>query len=295
MTKQQSLFQLPKYIRTPGSRSQGPLAEAYSSGRARILLAERLNMTSTKPTVVLVPGACHFPKCFDILVARLAQQGYPIEAISLRSNLHPGQTPATSHHQDAAIVRESVEALIEQGKNIIVFAHSYGGIPVSEGLAGLSDQAATRNVKLHIIFCNAFVLSEGHTIASFFDRPELKPFDNSWVTFEENYTVARVVRENAIERLYADVEPAVAEKAIGDLALGSVQAWGTTAEKCAFREFPCTWIMSRDDRIVWSSVQRWITQQVGIEDIVEIEGSHSPFLSRPDEVVAIVDRASQGI
>lgn len=257
------------------------------------MFGKSLKMASSKPTVVLIPGVCHKPQCFDLLVARLAQQGYLTEAISLRSNLHPGQAPATSHHQDAAVVREKVETLIEQGKNVIVFAHSYGGVPTTEGLAGLSEQASARNIKLHIIFCNAFVLCEGATISTLSNHPELKPLDSSWVTLEENYTICRVVPETAVEKVYVDVEPAIAEKAIKDLIPWSVQAQSAPIDRCAFREFPCTSIISRDDKLVWSSVSKWMAQQAGIEDVVEIEGSHSPFLSRPGELVAIIDRVSQ--
>lgn len=48
---------------------------------------------------------------------------------------------------DAAFIAKEVERLADQGKDVVLMGHSYGGIPVTESTKGLSREERERDGK----------------------------------------------------------------------------------------------------------------------------------------------------
>jgi pimeloyl-ACP methyl ester carboxylesterase len=102
-------------------------------------------------SIVLVPGSFAQPDLYDIYVAPLISEGYDVHAVKLRSALTrdatPPGRPLPTMYDDAAAIADRVKQLSEQGKGIIVVAHSYGGTPASEGIRGYSKAARQKEGK----------------------------------------------------------------------------------------------------------------------------------------------------
>jgi len=49
--------------------------------------------------------------------------------------------------EDAQLVHEVLHKLVDQGKDVIVIGHSYGGVPMTEGTKGLSKEERKRQGK----------------------------------------------------------------------------------------------------------------------------------------------------
>jgi hypothetical protein len=81
----------------------------------------------------LRPRACHGPWSWDAVIRELPD--LPTRTVALSS---AGHDPATlgDMYADAAATRETVAAI--EGP-VLVIAHSYDGVPTTEGLAGLSQ------------------------------------------------------------------------------------------------------------------------------------------------------------
>lgn len=95
-------------------------------------------MASQLPTLVFLAGAFADPSCFDPLTSRLQKAGYPFIYASVPS-LNPSSPGDSSTAQDAAHVRNNVLLpLLEEGKDIIVIVHSYGGVVGGAAATGLS-------------------------------------------------------------------------------------------------------------------------------------------------------------
>ncbi|KAL1958634.1 hypothetical protein VTO42DRAFT_3977 [Malbranchea cinnamomea] len=107
--------------------------------------------STTNPVVVLVPGAWHTPAAFDVLRPVLHKRNYDSVAVSLPSvSVAPGLPDFSA---DVAAVRETVEhQLNEQGRNVVLVMHSYGGVVGTEALKGLSEEEWTqRGEKTHVV------------------------------------------------------------------------------------------------------------------------------------------------
>lgn len=87
-------------------------------------------------TIVLVPGAWHTAKCYDILVPHLQSAGYETAALTLPSvGANP---PVQSIDPDVEHIRNNIQPFLDQGKDVVLVMHSYGGIPGSSAMKGFS-------------------------------------------------------------------------------------------------------------------------------------------------------------
>lgn len=90
-----------------------------------------------KPTIVIVPGSFSTASVYYDLVKRIETKGYEVYVNSLPSTIrNPPEKPATLE-DDAAFCRSIIEGLADQGRDIMVLTHSYGGVVGTEAAKGL--------------------------------------------------------------------------------------------------------------------------------------------------------------
>jgi hypothetical protein len=96
----------------------------------------------TKPTFVLSTGSFANPSAYDAVVALLKPHNLDVLVPHLPTvGPSPKQGrdgPAPSMYEDAKFLASHVERLADEGKDIILMAHSYGGIPMTESVKGLT-------------------------------------------------------------------------------------------------------------------------------------------------------------
>ncbi len=124
---------------------------------------------TTRPTVVLIPGAWHGVECFDEYRHHLESHGFPCVTVPLPSvGANP---PLPSIYQDVAHIRLALLDLFEEGKEVILVMHCYGGLPGSEAITGLGKkQRMERGMPggvVALLYIAAFVLPLGESIESF--------------------------------------------------------------------------------------------------------------------------------
>ncbi|KAL4966432.1 alpha/beta hydrolase [Aspergillus stella-maris] len=89
-----------------------------------------------RPTILLIPGAWHDGSIYNPLAAILRSRGFDAQPITLPSL---GGPPPTSAYDDAKYIQENYLApLIDQGKEVIIVAHSYAGVPGTECVRGFA-------------------------------------------------------------------------------------------------------------------------------------------------------------
>jgi len=115
---------------------------------------------NTKPGIVLVTGAWHTPAHFAVLKEALEAQGY--EAYAPR--LPTLGTTGLTWEDDAAAIQKAVEKRMDEGKEFVIAAHSYGGIPGCAATKGYTvhDRVAAgkRGGFRAILFIAAFTIPE---------------------------------------------------------------------------------------------------------------------------------------
>lgn len=91
------------------------------------------------PTIVIVPGAWHSPEAFGQIISLLEKDGYKVVTFQLPSvDPDPEDIPLT---HDIETVRSALVKEIEgAGNDVLLVAHSYGGVPASRALDGLTKK-----------------------------------------------------------------------------------------------------------------------------------------------------------
>ncbi|KAL8372154.1 hypothetical protein RB595_001786 [Gaeumannomyces hyphopodioides] len=116
----------------------------------------------------LVHGAWHGPFTFDLLRAELECRGYPTSVSALPSV--GTSDPDVGLYADGAAVRADLEGLVDAGKEVVLVAHSYGGLATSNGVEGLGVQQRKADGKnggvLSHVFLTAMALDPGRSLDS---------------------------------------------------------------------------------------------------------------------------------
>lgn len=95
-------------------------------------------MDRPAPTIVFFAGAFADPSCFDSLAQLFKNAGYPTEYAHVLS-LNASDPESVTTAQDAQHTREKyLLPLVESGKDVVIFVHSYGGVVGGAAAAGLS-------------------------------------------------------------------------------------------------------------------------------------------------------------
>ena len=122
-----------------------------------------------KPTVVWVPGLLHTPEHYQPMIFALAEVSIPSLSFSL-PNVGAG-APTAAPYDDLKKLRTMLEGLVDEGKEVLLISHSYGGVPACQAIRGLQKSERVKFGQpggiIRIVFMGAFVLKEGQSTWTF--------------------------------------------------------------------------------------------------------------------------------
>ncbi|KAF6803825.1 hypothetical protein CMUS01_14993 [Colletotrichum musicola] len=238
---------------------------------------------STLPTILLVPGAWHRPWSFDLLRNDLKLRGFPTEAVALAGV--GSSDPNVGLEEDTAAVRSELQKLVDAGKDVIVVPHSYGGVPVSNAVKGLSqkDRAEDGGV-IMVLYMTSFALAAGAALADGAGTPP-------WWDIKDGFISAL----NGTEIFYGDVEPSLAAKAVDALL---PQPYKTFQDKSGFEPwnngFEMGYIFAEQDQAIPLELQKLMASQFPEGSFTaSLNASHSPFLSMPKALGDVLEEAAE--
>lgn len=97
----------------------------------------------TEPSILIIPGACSIPEFYQPVIDAVAAQGYEIKGLHLPTaglKTGPREGMAPTMYDDALFIAKEVNQLADEGKDVILLAHSYGGVPTTQSINGLSKK-----------------------------------------------------------------------------------------------------------------------------------------------------------
>jgi pimeloyl-ACP methyl ester carboxylesterase len=220
---------------------------------------------ASEAVVILVHGAWHGPWAWAAVAERLNAAGVRDVAVSL-----PSVGAALGDlHDDAKVVRAAIAAA--DGPALVV-AHSYGGVPTSEAAAGAA----------HIVFLTSFVLEPGQSLLGL--RGGVEP--EWWIGSEDGLSL---LPDNPRHVFYNDCPPEVAERAAAAILPHSRASVTQELSTAAWQTVPSTYVICEQDNAIPPAAQEMMSGRAGT--VLRLDSSHSPFLSRPDDVTAIIQKA----
>ena len=120
-----------------------------------------------KPQIVVIPGAWHKPEEYlDRVNSRLEAAGYTVHARQMPATGNPN--PPKDLSEDIALAQSLVEEAIGEGNDVVVIAHSWGGIVGGSAMAGYGKRQREAEGKkggvISLGYMAAFILPEGASL-----------------------------------------------------------------------------------------------------------------------------------
>ncbi|KAI1420365.1 Alpha/beta hydrolase fold-1 [Xylaria sp. FL1777] len=245
------------------------------------------NADNTKPGIVLVTGAWHTPVHFEVLRVALEEQGYETYVPRLPTLGRTGLT----WKDDAEAVQKAVEKRMDEGKEFVIAAHSYGGIPGCGATKGFTvhDRAAAgkKGGFRAILFIAAFALPEPNLnlLTAFGGEFPL------WMAHEPAYSAnaSSFVYPTAKHAFYSGVPEADADRYFGLLERQSQAAFELpidfVASNCGI---PHTFLVCENDQAMPLPFQEMLVSKIPTFKVERCPSGHSPFITHPQRVIEVL-------
>ena len=222
---------------------------------------------------MLVHGAWHGAWCWDHVRRRLDVHGLANIAVD---------NPSVAHApSDLAADGDNLTRVLDEVDGpVLLVGHSYGG-------AVITDAGAHPKVE-HLLYLTAFVIDEGESVR----ENNLAGGEGSRLgeAVRLKGELTEIDPDRAVDFFFHDCEAVIAADAVSKLRPMTDDAMQGIPRQIAWRERPATYVVCTDDRCLPVALQQSNAQRVA--NSVELPTSHSPFLSRPDELAALIaDRA----
>jgi pimeloyl-ACP methyl ester carboxylesterase len=224
-----------------------------------------------KPTIVLVHGAFANASAWEPIISVLQHKGYPVAAV---------QDPMSSLADDIATTKRVLEKI---NGPIVLVGHSYGGAVISG--------AATSNVKA-LVFVSAFAPDEGETLVSI-QKPFAAPaLGSALVADSGGYVTIDPAKFHAV--FCPDLPEARAKVMAVTQGPISGTIFGELCPAPAWKNIPSWCVFGRQDQAINPDVERFCAKRMGAK-VVEADGSHVLFLSKPQVVIDVILDAAQTV
>ena len=229
-------------------------------------------MNASELTIVLVHGGFVDGSGWEGVHDILKNDGYKV-AID--------QNPRTSLADDVRSQKRVVAA--QPGQSLLV-GHSYGGVVITE--AGTDPQVAG------LVYIAAFAPDQGRVGGpSLIKDPPPAPRCR-------RSCAARTVSCSSTLEFAASFAADVSEPKASFMAASQVP-WGVAAltgevSVPAWKSRPSWYLVASDDRMIPPPAQRQMAQRAGAV-VGEVPGSHAVYVSRPQAVAALIEKAAAAL
>jgi pimeloyl-ACP methyl ester carboxylesterase len=231
-------------------------------------------MSEQTPTIVLVHGAFAESASWSAVVEQLQSRGHQVVAAA---------NPLRSVAGDAAYVRDVISGI---GTPIVLVAHSYGGMVITEA-------AAHNDAVVGLVYVagfapdhaeSAFQLSTMYPGSTLADALVAYPVSSGGNEF--------AIRQEAFHRQFAADVPATQAAVMGATQRPATEAALSeplSTDAPAWRHVPSWFVFGDQDRNIPVALHRFMAERAGAKTSRELAGaSHALSVSEPEAVTATI-------
>lgn len=223
-------------------------------------------------TIVLVHGGFVDGAGWEGVYNILRKDGYSVSVV---------QNPTTSLADDVAATRQAIAAA---PGSVVLVGHSYGGAVITE--AGTDPKVAG------LVYITAFAPDKGESVQSLIQNPPpgapvppILPPVNGFLFLDKAKFRASFA---------GDVSEAKAAFMADSQVPWGLDALAGAISEPAWRSKPSWYLVATEDKMIPPPAQRQMATRAGAT-IAEAAGSHAIYVSKPEVVTALIDRAARSV
>jgi pimeloyl-ACP methyl ester carboxylesterase len=180
-----------------------------------------------------------------------------------------------------AVTRRAIDT---QGKPVILVGHSYGGAVITE--AGNDPNVAG------LVYIAAFAPDKGESVGSLIKNPPpgapvppILPPKDGFLFLDASKFAASFA---------ADVPQEKADFMAQSQVPWALDALNGAVTEPAWKSKPSWYLVATDDKMIPPPAQRAMSKRAG-STVIEVKGSHAVYVSKPDAVAALIEKAAQSV
>jgi pimeloyl-ACP methyl ester carboxylesterase len=228
--------------------------------------------TAALASIVLVHGGFVDGSGWDEVYKILRKDGYQVSVV---------QNPTTSLADDVAATKR---AIAEQTSPVVLVGHSYGGVVITE--SGNDPKVAS------LVYITAFAPDRGESVASLIKNPvpgapvpPILPPQDGFLFLDK----ARFA-----ESFAGDLSKEKAEFMANSQVPWGVAALNGVVTEAAWKKKASWYLVATDDKMIPPPAQQSMAKRAG-STTVETKGSHAVYVSQPEVVAKLIERAAQAV
>jgi pimeloyl-ACP methyl ester carboxylesterase len=233
-------------------------------------MAERSSLEAR--SVVLVHGGFVDGSGWEGVYNILRKDGYTVAIV---------QNPTTSLADDVAATKRIIAM---QNGPVILVGHSYGGVVITE--AGNDPEVAG------LVYITAFAPDKGESVSTLIKDPPPGAPVPPILPPQDGYLFLDKAKFPA--SFAADVEGKRAAFMADSQVPWGVEALNGTISEPAWKTKPSWYLVATDDKMIPPPAQRFMAKRAG-STVVEAAGSHAIYVSQPNAVAGIIEKAAGAV
>jgi len=230
---------------------------------------------------ILVHGAWHGAWCWEQVEHQLEDLGAASVAVDLPGR--SGDPQSLAGLTLDSYVDHVVAAIDASPEPVVLVGHSLGGLVISQAAERIPEKISS------LVYLCAMLLLDGQsTIDASANDPDSQPMAN--ISLDEAAATSSVAASAVRDLFYGDCTVEGSDKATLLLVPEPVGPASTPVHVTAQRwgSVPRSYIVCTQDRAISPAQQRAMIASVGVDRVVEMDSSHSPFISQPERLAALL-------
>ena len=224
------------------------------------------------PAVVLVHGGFVDGSGWEDTYRILKKDGYNVSIV---------QNPTTSLADDVVATKRVLAA---QNAPVVLVGHSYGGVVVTE--AGNDPKVAG------LVYIAAFAPDKGESVGSLIKDPQPGAPVPPILPPQDGYLF--LDRAKFAASFAGDVAKEKAEFMANSQVPWGLEALNGAIIAPAWRTKPSWYMIATEDKMIPPPAQQFMSKRAG-STVVEVRGSHSIYVSQPEAVAALIEKAAKAV
>jgi pimeloyl-ACP methyl ester carboxylesterase len=235
------------------------------------ILMSQTSASGGMRNIVLVHGGFVDGSGWQGVYKALKKDGYTVSIV---------QNPTISLADDVAVTKRNLAA---QNGPVILVGHSYGGVVITE--AGNDPKVGG------LVYIAAFAPDKGESVNALIKDPKpgapvppILPPQDGFLFLDRAKFRASFAGDVSVD--------AAAFMADSQVPWG-VEALGGTITEPAWKTKKSWYLVTTEDKMIPPDAQRAMSKRAG-STVVEVKASHSVYVSQPQAVASIIEKAAKG-